>query len=314
VTEHSDLSVDPTLAFLMRVSDAIAHGESIDATLEAILTAAVDALGAGRAGVTIIDRDPASDDAASTIDIVVGNPDVDIDDAGPAVSTEFPLLVSSGGVERELGVVTFSWAERAFLGAPPELAGAAADLLAIAVDRFQLASLAAERSEWYERLAHTDALTGIANARTFARILELELVRAARQGSEVSVAIFDIDGLAELNESAGRDAGDDVLRSVASVLAESVRLVDTVARYGGDEFVVVAPGAAGVTVAHRVLDGVAALAPIGGRSISVSGGVARFPADATTADGLLVVAERALAEARGTGVAGLVATEGAATA
>lgn len=184
----------------------------------------------------------------------------------------------------------------------------------MAIDRFQLASLATERSEWYERLAHTDALTGIANARTFARILELELARAARQGSEVSVAIFDVDGLADLNETAGREAGDDVLRSVASVLAASVRLVDTVARYGGDEFVVVAPGAAGITVAQRVREGIAALSPVGGKAISVSTGVARFPADATTADGLLVAAERALAEARDAGGAGLVATEGAASA
>lgn len=313
MTQPSDPSADPTLAFLMRASDVMAHGESLDATVEEILAAAVHALGAGRGVATILDRDHSTDDPGARVEFAVADPDVDTDDAGPAISTDFPLLVSSGGVERELGVVRFSWAERAFLDAPPELAGAAADLLAVAVDRFQLASLATERSEWYERLAHTDALTGIANARTFARILELELARAARQGSEVSVAIFDIDGLAEMNESVGREAGDDVLRSVASVLTESVRLVDTVARYGGDEFVVVAPGAAGVSVARRVREGVADLAPIGGRSISVSAGVARFPADATTADGLLVAAGRALAEARDSGAAGLVATEGAAS-
>jgi diguanylate cyclase (GGDEF)-like protein len=309
VTESNDPGPDPTLAFVKRVSDAMAHGRDLDATLETMLSATIQALGAGRGVVTVFDRDRGSQPGPAAVEVAVSDPSADIDDAGPAVTADFPLLVSSGGVERELGSVRFSWAERAYVDAPPDLAGAAADLLAAAIDRQQLAALATERSDWYERLAQTDALTGIANARTFARILELELARAARQESDVSIAIFDIDGLDDLNQSAGRKAGDDALRNVASVVAESVRLVDTVARYGGDEFVVVAPGAAGVTVAQRVLDGVAALAPIGGRKISVSAGVARFPTDATTADGLLVAAERALAAARDGGGAGLVAAE-----
>src|SRR4029078_12822439 len=94
--------------------------------------------------------------------------------------------------------------------------------------------------------------------------------------------------------TAGRlaqEPGDDGLRSVASVLAESVRLVDTVARYGGDEFVVIAPGSAGATVATRVVDGVIALAPIGDAAVSVSAGVARFPADGASAEELLAAAE-----------------------
>ena len=92
---------------------------------------------------------------------------------------------------------------------------------------------------------------------------------------------------------------------VAAVLAESVRLVDTVARYGGDEFVLVAPGSAGTTVAQRVLEGVARLAPVDGRTITVSAGVARFPADGTSADELLAAAEGALSVARGSGPSGL---------
>jgi diguanylate cyclase (GGDEF)-like protein len=150
-------------------------------------------------------------------------------------------------------------------------------------------------------MAHTDPLTGLANQRTFARILELELARAGRQGSEISVAIFDVDGLTDINDRLGHEAGDDALRAVASVLAESVRLVDTVARYGGDEFVVIAPGAAGATVARRVLDGVAALAPIGDTQATVSAGVARFPTDGASAGELLTAAQSALADARAAG-------------
>jgi diguanylate cyclase (GGDEF)-like protein len=154
-------------------------------------------------------------------------------------------------------------------------------------------------------MSQSDPLTGLANQRTFARVLELELARAGRQGGEVSLALFDVDGFVATNEAGGHEVGDDVLRAVAAVLNESVRLVDTVARIGGDEFVLVAPGSAGVTVARRVLSGVAALAPVGGRPISVSAGIARFPTDGTTADELLDAAAAALARARGEGPATL---------
>ena len=91
-------------------------------------------------------------------------------------------------------------------------------------------------------MAHTDPLTGLANERTVGRVLELELARAGRQGSEVSFAMFDVDDFRATNREGGHEAGDDVLRRVAAVLAESVRLVDTVGRIGGDEFVLIAPG------------------------------------------------------------------------
>ena len=121
--------------------------------------------------------------------------------------------------------------------------------------------------------------------------------------------MFDVDGLGAINERLGHATGDDVLRSVASVLAESVRLVDTVARQGGDEFVLIAPGAAGPTVAQRVLAGVAALPPVGDLAVSVSAGVARFPADGASADELLAAAQRALATARAQGPGRIGSTE-----
>ena len=91
------------------------------------------------------------------------------------------------------------------------------------------------------------------------------------------------------------------------MLAESVRLVDTVARWGGDEFLVVAPGPAGMTVARRVLDAVAARPVQAGRSISVSAGVARFPTDGTTPDELVAAAESALRTAKSVGPGELAA-------
>ena len=222
--------------------------------------------------------------------------------AGVAAVSIRPMLITRGGVELPLGVLAVAWDDPHEESAEETaLLDAVAGLCAVAVDRNRLASMVAERSEWFERMAHTDPLTGLANQRTFDRVLELELARAGRQGSEVSVAIFDLDGFAELNEQQGHQTGDDVLRSVASVLAESVRLVDTVARHGGDEFVVIAPGAAGALVARRVLDGIAALAPVGGRPITVSAGIARFPTDGTTADDLISAAGLALDRARSAG-------------
>jgi diguanylate cyclase (GGDEF)-like protein len=199
-------------------------------------------------------------------------------------------------------VLVLAWdGDRGLTPEEGELVRALADLAAVAVDRSRLASLVAERAEWFERIAHSDPLTGLANQRTFARVLELELARAGRQGGEVSVAVVDVDGFQSTNESAGRDVGDDVLRAVASILAESVRLVDTVARAGGDEFVLVAPGSAGMTVARRIMSAVEALASVGGEPVSVSIGVARFPVDGTSSDELIAAAHAALEAARSTG-------------
>jgi diguanylate cyclase (GGDEF)-like protein len=219
-----------------------------------------------------------------------------------------PLVVARGGIEQVVGVLGVGWAS----GAPETVDAAAArgtrgltdalaDLAALAIDRAHLASGMAERAEWMERLAHIDPLTGLANRRTFDRVLELEVARASRQQSEVVLAVFDVDAFREANEVAGHAAGDDILRAVAAVLAEQVRLVDTVARIGGDEFIVVAPGTGGLAVAERVIRAIQALPPVGGRPISVSAGVARFPADGGSADELLAGALDALELAKGGG-------------
>lgn len=218
-----------------------------------------------------------------------------------------PLVVSRGGIELAVGVLALGWPD----ARPPadQLAPVAplADLAAIAVDRSRALSTGLERSEWLERLAHIDPLTGLANRRTLDRMLELELARATRQGGEVTVALFRVDAFAATVEDAGNAAGDDLLRSVAAVLAGSVRLVDTVARYGGDEFLLVAPGATGTVVAERVLAGAAALAPVAGRPVSVSAGVVHFPRDGATADELIAAAVQAVVEA-GAGGGGRIGT------
>ncbi len=321
--------MDRTTEALAASAAALAHGGDLDQTLSALLNAATAATAATFGAAFLEDPDrpglqlsasfgmsPEGDrsfEAAVNVEghrVGVAARELTSSFGSVAASGEspamvdaiLPLVVRHDGVDLGVGVLAFAWpAPHEIDDADRALLQAIADLAAVAVDRARMVSMAAERSEWFERLAHTDPLTGLANTRTLGRVLELELARAARQGGEVSIALIDVDGLTAVNEAAGHEAGDDILRSVASVLAESVRLVDTVARYGGDEFVLIAPGAAGMTVARRVIDGVAGLAEQQGRRISVSVGLARFPSDGASSEELLASATAALAAARAEG-------------
>ena len=313
---------------------AVASAADLDAALRAVLEAGLTELGAASGAVFIADPDrpglqlaasaglepdaataiaEEAQDSAHPFAIAAATRVASFDregltaDGSKVTTAYVPLVASVGGVETTLGALGLTWpASRSTTDDDRAMLTALAALAAIAADRARLASTAAERSEWFERLAHTDPLTGIANERTVGRVLELELARAGRQGSEVSLALFDIDDFRSANEREGRDVGDDILRRVASVLAESVRLVDTVGRIGGDEFVLVAPGSAGAMVARRVQEGIAALPVVAGRSVSVSSGVARFPVDGADAQALIEAATEALTRAKEAG-AGTVA-------
>ena len=326
-------SRDPRSALPAAIA-AVANAASLDGALLAIVETATESLGALSAAVLLADPDRPGLQLAAATGLEAGAAAALAEDAQDPghpfatvattrvasfdreamaadgstwVTSYVPLVSIVGGVETGLGSlgVTFPTG-RASSEEDGNMLLALGSLAAIAVDRARLASTAAERSEWFERMAHTDPLTGIANERTVGRVLELELARAGRQGSEVSLALFDVDDFRSANERDGRDVGDDILRRVAAVLAESVRLVDTVGRIGGDEFVLVAPGSAGGMVARRVQEGIASLPVVAGRTVSVSAGVARFPVDGGDAESLIAAATEALNRARDAG-AGTVA-------
>ena len=304
-----------------------ARADDLDAALTGVLDAGVAALGASSGVILLADPDRAglqlvasiglaSDDAAVLASAAQDprDPHAEVSASRAArfdrASAYVPLVISSGGVETSLGTLGLTWSQPRDLTEPDQtVVSALGSLAALATDRARHASSAAERSEWFERMAHTDPLTGLANERTVGRVLELELARAGRQGSEVSLALFDIDDFRSANASDGHEVGDDILRRVAAVLAESVRLVDTVGRIGGDEFVLVAPGSAGAVVARRVQDGIAALPAVAGRAVSVSAGVATFPADGADAGSLIEAATAALSRAKDTGAGSVASSE-----
>ncbi|MFH0750498.1 MAG: GGDEF domain-containing protein, partial [Chloroflexota bacterium] len=332
-----DHSADPGL-LLASAARAVARAADLDATLDTLLAIALADRGAAAAVVAAagvdglvralrvagaatlpadeavgapLDGSPTADPLASALleRQVVAAATIDDTPPGPFAARNrldrvlaLPLLVGDAGIERVVGVVALGWpaGEPGRQGTPGVLA-AIVDLAAVAVDRAATTAGAAEHDDWQERLAHLDPLTGLANRRTLDRVLELEIARAGRQQSDVSVAVFDVDGFRAVNERDGASAGDAVLRAVAAVLADQVRLVDTVARIGGDEFVVVAPGTGGIVVADRILHAIEALGPVGGSAVTVSAGIARFPADGTSAGELLASALAALEGARASG-------------
>jgi diguanylate cyclase (GGDEF)-like protein len=168
----------------------------------------------------------------------------------------------------------------------------------------------AEANARLEALSITDPLTGIANRRRFAQVLEAEWKRASRLRSSIGMVLVDVDHFKSYNDLYGHVAGDLCLRRVAEALSSAVRRdVDLVARYGGEEFALILPGADRAAV-HRVGERaravVAALEEphphVPGGFVTISAGVAAMvPSTENSAEELIECADAALYEAKGAG-------------
>lgn len=156
-----------------------------------------------------------------------------------------------------------------------------------------------------ERLSQTDDLTKLHNARYLRQFLLNEIRRARRYGSSVAALFLDLDDFKRVNDAHGHLAGSHVLMEMAAVILSSIRDTDAVARYGGDEFVIVLPdtqiGLAG-TVAERIREKIAKHYFNGGRnlklSLTASFGVAAFPEHASSPQQLIACADTAMYEAK----------------
>lgn len=192
---------------------------------------------------------------------------------------------------RAVGVLMLGW--RTEQERLPERSVRLLDLLAVdaalAIDRAALMAQLAES-------ARIDALTGIANRRTWDEKLPDELARAARSGEPLAVAILDLDHFKAYNDNFGHQAGDRMLKETATAWRDQLRTADTVARYGGEEFALLLP-ACDEDAALEVVERLRAAVP---HAQTASIGVALWDG-LETADQLVSRADAALYRAKRAG-------------
>jgi diguanylate cyclase (GGDEF)-like protein len=163
---------------------------------------------------------------------------------------------------------------------------------------FQQAELEARIEAVMRRseLGRRDALTGLPNRRTFDEHLDSMFAPGRATGEPFALVLFDIDHFKQVNDTRGHDAGDQVLRDVATIAQRRMRAGEQIFRIGGEEFAIVIKGDrdAAVIVAERVRVAVESEADLP----TLSAGVAAFPQDAHTRDELFQEADRALYAAK----------------
>ena len=167
------------------------------------------------------------------------------------------------------------------------------------------AATAIEAARLYERAeqqSRTDALTLLPNRHDLDATLASEVSRADRYGRSLAVAMVDLDHFKEVNDSFGHSRGDEVLQAAATVMRNVLRSVDTIYRYGGEEFLVLMPetaAPAALDLCERLRAAVSAGVTLpDGRGLTVSVGVASFPEQAATPAALVAAADGALYRAK----------------
>jgi diguanylate cyclase (GGDEF)-like protein len=166
----------------------------------------------------------------------------------------------------------------------------------------------AERYHQAKERAFVDDVTGVYNARYLFTALDHEIRRAERYGSQIALLFLDVDRFKTVNDQHGHLVGSRTLRRLAEVLGTCIRQVDTLARYGGDEFTILLVDTsleAGLAIAERIRAAVAGnrfeARGRDGLRVSVSVGVAAYPTHGTTPETLLDVADKAMYRAKSLG-------------
>jgi len=270
-----------------RVQDAVDRfGKALAAThdpftlLNVIVESAVEATGAA-GGRLVVDGEEQARAA---------NPD----DGGK------PLVIPLGPEGGEDAMLLLTPAGADFGDQSRELALWLGSQASIALENVRLHRLVA-------RQASTDGLTELANRREFEDSLANEISRAERFGGSLALILADLDNFKQVNDRFGHQAGDEVLRSFADILRETVRDIDVAARYGGEEFAILLPQTDIVgaeALAERLREAVESRPMADGTdgpvTVTSSFGVASFP-EASTGPGLFAAADEALYRAKRAG-------------
>jgi len=226
--------------------------------------------------------------------ILNGNPSVEpgyLNDSSKYSTLNSALAVPLEGLQGVVGVVALYHAEKDFF---------TSDHLRILLAVSSKMALAIENAKKYEQAessAVTDFLTGLPNARSLFLQLDREMARCKRDNNTLTVMVADLDGFKQINDRFGHLEGNRVLRLFAHSLKETSREYDYVARMGGDEFVVIAPGLTPEAAARKA-EQMRDLAQQAGKDIcnedilSLSVGKAIYPEDGIDAEKILSEADK----------------------
>jgi len=226
--------------------------------------------------------------------IVNGNPSVEpgyVNDPAKFTTLRSALAVPLEGVSGVIGVLALYRSDRdAFTSDHLRILLAVSGKMALAIEN-------ALKYQQAESSATTDYLTGLPNARSLFLQLDRELARCKRDNTTLTVMVCDMDGFKKINDRFGHLEGNRVLRLFAKALKDTCREYDYVARMGGDEFVIIAPGLP-VEAANKKAEQMRPLAKQAGFEVcgedmlSLSIGQAIYPEDGTDAEQLLAEADR----------------------
>jgi diguanylate cyclase (GGDEF)-like protein len=201
----------------------------------------------------------------------------------------FPLMIG----ERLIGILDVE---------SPEVNGFSQDDIKMLSGLSAQIAIALENSRLYEEakeLSLTDPLTNMPNRRSFELFLDSEIKRATRYQRKFSILMVDFDNFKEYNDTFGHPAGDEILKKFSAYMKDTIRDVDFIGRYGGDEFIAVLPETDrtfALEVAERMRNKIAMqhVEP----NITLSVGIASFPQDSTDKSSLIELADLACYEAK----------------
>jgi diguanylate cyclase (GGDEF)-like protein len=255
-------------------------------------------------------------EARALRDVLVGEKPVDPVGEGIEVVSDGPLhdalrevgidggaalAVPVSGRDTEAGILWIFEDGRGF--GPDEI-----DRVKFIAGHAELALHNAERYSHAKERAFIDDVTEVYNARYLMQATEREIQRSERYGKDLCVLFLDLDRFKLVNDHYGHLVGSRTLRRLSEVLQQCIRQVDTLARYGGDEFTILLVDTeldAGLTIAERIRRTVAETLFEGGRNapirLTISIGVAAYPVHRRERDALLDVADKAMYRAKSLG-------------